>query len=255
MIDRVTNGTARDVIVETITAQGGKDCFEILERDGKLVIRGNNAVSQATGFNWYLKYVAGVHLSWNQLKSDLPSPLPLPQETIHRETSMALRYYLNYCTFSYSMAFWDWERWERELDWMALHGVNLCLSITGSEVAWRNLLARLGYGREQVNAFIAGPAYMAWWQMNNLQGWGGPNPDEWYRKQEALQRRIVARTRELGIEPVLPGFAGMVPRDIGERLGFEVSDPGLWCTFPRPAFLVPGNPGFDQVAGMYYEEM
>ena len=26
------------------------------------------------------------------------------------------------------MAFWGWERWERELDWMALHGINVCPS-------------------------------------------------------------------------------------------------------------------------------
>lgn len=25
--------------------------------------------------------------------------------------------------------------------------------------------------------------------MNNLEGWGGPNPDSWYEQQEALQKR------------------------------------------------------------------
>ena len=34
-------------------------------------------------------------------------------------------------TASYSSAFWDWRRWEREIDWMALHGVNLPLAFTG----------------------------------------------------------------------------------------------------------------------------
>ena len=32
---------------------------------------------------------------------------------------------------SYSMAFWNWTRWEQELDWMALHGINLPLAFTG----------------------------------------------------------------------------------------------------------------------------
>lgn len=32
---------------------------------------------------------------------------------------------------SYSMAYWDWDRWEAEIDWMALHGINLPLAFTG----------------------------------------------------------------------------------------------------------------------------
>lgn len=135
---------------------------------------------------------------------------------------MKNRYYLNYCTYSYSMAFWDWERWEKEIDWMAMHGINMPLSITGMEVVWYNLLKRIGYTTEEINEFISGPAFMAWWQMNNLEGWGGPNPDSWYRQQEALQKKIITRMRELGIEPVFPGYAGMVPRNIGEKLGYRL---------------------------------
>ena len=121
---------------------------------------------------------------------------------------------------------------------MAMHGINMPLSITGMEVVWYNLLKRLGYTTEEVNEFISGPAFMAWWQMNNLEGWGGPNPDSWYQQQEALQKKIVARMRELGIEPVFPGYAGMVPRNIGEKLGYQIADPGKWCGFPvRLSFL------------------
>ena len=81
-------------------------------------------MSLATGLNWYLKYVAGIHLSWNNLSQKLPEILPLPQEKIRKETSMQNRYYLNYCTYSYSMVFWDWERWEKEIDWMAMLPMN-----------------------------------------------------------------------------------------------------------------------------------
>ena len=31
-----------------------------------------------------------------------------------------------------SYAWWDWERWEREVDWMALNGINLPLAFTGA---------------------------------------------------------------------------------------------------------------------------
>ena len=112
----------------------------------------------------------------------------------------------NYCTYSYTMAFWDWARWEKEIDWMALHGINLPLAAVGQECVWRNMLAKLGYTKEETNRFIAGPAFLAWWAMNNLEGWGGPNPDSWYTQQEALQKKILKRMREYGIEPVLPGY-------------------------------------------------
>ena len=258
LADRVTEGTSKDRILFRIIADennSSKDYFEISSEDGKVLITGNSDLSLSTGLNWYLKYVAGIHLSWNNLSQKLPEVLPLPQETIRKETSMQARYYLNYCTYSYSMAFWDWERWEKEIDWMALHGINMPLSITGMEVVWYNLLKRLGYTTEEINEFISGPAFMAWWQMNNLEGWGGPNPDSWYRQQEVLQKKIVARMRELGIEPVFPGYAGMVPRNIGEKLGYQIADPGKWCSFPRPAFLSTEDEHFESFAAMYYEEL
>jgi hypothetical protein len=34
---------------------------------------------------------------------------------------------------------WDWARWERELDWMAMNGINMPLSSTGQEFIWRKV--------------------------------------------------------------------------------------------------------------------
>ena len=253
---RVTQGTAKGKIVFCVqSAKGTKDFFDIDSHRGKVFITGNSELSLATGLNWYLKYVAGIHLSWNNPSQKLPAVLPLPEARIHRETTMKDRYYLNYCTYSYSMAFWDWKRWEQEIDWMALHGISMPLSLTGMETVWYRLLKRVGYSADEIGRFIAGPGYLAWWHMNNLEGWGGPNPESWYLQQEQLQKKIVSRMRALGIEPVFPGYAGMVPRDIGEKLGYRIADPGKWCGFPRPAFLSPEDSHFREFAGMYYEEL
>lgn len=91
--------------------------------------------------------------------------------------------------------------------------------------------------------------------MNNLEGWGGPNPDSWYERQEELQKRILKRMREYGIEPVLPGYSGMVPHNAKDRLGLNVADPGRWNGYPRPAFLQPTDPQFERIAALYYREM
>ena len=116
-------------------------------------------------------------------------------------------------------------------------------------------MTKLGYTKDEINEFIAGPAFQGWWLMNNLEGWGGPNPDSWYKQRETLQKQILKRMREYGIRPVLPGYSGMVPHNAKERLGLNVSDPGLWCGYRRPAFLQPTDPRFNEIADLYYKEM
>lgn len=253
LLERIDKGASRKFIIEQVKSP--TDFFELDQKGDKVVIRGNNPVSIATGLNWYLKYYAGIQLSWNGMTAKLPATLPAVPRKERHETELNYRYDFNYCTHSYTMAFWDWERWEKEIDWMALHGINLPLAVVGTDVVWYNVLSKLGYSKEEINEFIAGPAFQGWWLMNNLEGWGGPNPDSWYRQREALQKRIVKRMNEYGIHPVLPGYSGMVPHNAKERLGLNVSDPGLWCGYRRPAFLQPTDPRFQEIADLYYQEM
>ena len=254
MLERIDKGASRKFVLELVDT-GGPGFFELDQKGGKVVVRADSYVDMAAGVNWYLKYYAGVHLSWNCMKAGLPDVLPPVPEKERHETELPYRYYLNYCTYSYSMAFWDWERWEQEIDWMALHGINLPLSIVGMESVWKNVLERLGYTSEEADSFIAGPAFQAWWLMGNLEGWGGPNTDGWCERRLELQQRILDRMREYGMKPVFPGYSGMLPHDAGERLGIDVSDPGYWNGYHRPAFLQPGSRDFADIAAIYYEEL
>ena len=252
LLERIDKGASRKIMTETVRSD--RDFFEITSKNGKPLIRGNNYVSIASGINWYLKYSVGVHLTWNSMHASLPATLPLVQGVERHTTDIKHRYYLNYCTLSYSMAFWDWKRWEQELDWMALHGINLCLDIVGTDVVWRNVLLKLGYTKDEANEFVAGPAFQAWWLMNNLEGWGGPNSDNWYQQRERLQKQIMKRMKELGINVCLPGYSGMVPHDAKQRLGLDVADPGKWNDYKRPAFLQPTSKRFAEIASIYYKE-
>jgi alpha-N-acetylglucosaminidase len=49
-------------------------------------------------------------------------------------------------------------------------------------------------------------------RMGNLRGWGGPLSDNWHDGTLELQHKILERMRNFGMIPVLPGFAGHVPR-------------------------------------------
>lgn len=253
LLERIDPGASKKFIIQV--KKGQSDFFELDQKGDKVVIRGNNYVNIATGLNWYLKYYAGIHLSWNGMTAKLPESLPKVSTPVRKETNLSLRYDFNYCTYSYTMAFWNWERWEKEIDWMALHGINLPLAVVGQECVWKNMLEKLGYSKEEINKFIAGPAFLAWWAMNNLEGWGGPNPDSWYTQQEALQKKILKRMREYGIEPVFPGYSGMVPHDANKKLGLNVTEPALWNGFTRPAFLLPTDSRFNEIASLYYKEL
>lgn len=245
------------VVDETLLTSDSKDVFVITNQDGKPCIKGSSVLAVTTGINWYLNHYAHINLSWNNLTTDLVSAsLPVPATDAETRTCSAdYRYYLNYCTFSYSMSTWTWERWQQEIDWMALHGINMPLQIIGLDVVWKKLLTEdLGYSDDDANAFIAGPCFQGWFGMNNLEGWGGPNPDWWYTRQETLAKNILARERELGMEPVLPGYAGMVPHDIGDH-GYTGIDQGLWNGFQRPYILDPTTTAFAEISAKYYARL
>ena len=194
LIERICPGSSGNFIILIDTAASGS-FFELSQSaDGRVSISADCPVSAATGLNWYLKYYAGIHLSWNCMRAELPAELPPVPVPERRTTRSQYRYYLNYCTFSYSMAFWDWARWEQELDWMAIHGINLCLAAVGSDALWLNVLRRLGYSDSDAADFIAGPAFQAWWLMNNLEGWGGPNPSSWYGPARILRNAAARRS-------------------------------------------------------------
>ena len=255
LLERIAPGASHKIKTELVKNE--KDFFEIDQKNSSspIVIRGNSWVNIAVGINWYLKYYAGIHITWNNMNAKLPNVLPSVKKKERHETDLKLRYDFNYCTFSYSMAFWDWERWQKEIDWMALHGINLPLAIVGEECVWRNMLFKLGYTETEVGKFIAGPAFLAWWEMNNLEGWGGPLPLSWYKQQETLQKKILARMKELGMHPVLPGYCGMMPHDAKEKLGLNVTDGGLWNGYQRPANLSPTDPRFTEIADLYFKEL
>lgn len=260
LLDRVGGKGTSDRIdtkLNEALSINGEEVFEIYSRNGKPFIQGSSISALTSGIGWYLNHYARVNLSWNNLTTDLSKvnlPVPLQKET--RRCSADYRYYLNYCTFSYSMAFWTKERWEQEVDWMALHGINMPLMLVGTDVVWKNMLEEAGYSRADIDNYIAGPGFHAWWLMNNLEGWGGPNPDWWYQRQEQLSSFILTRMRDLGMEPVLPGYSGMLPSNAAEKLGVSVADPGLWGGgFQRPAFLLPTDEKFNEIAQLYYKHL
>ena len=188
------------------------DTFTIKSEGNKIIISGNNANSMAVGLNHYLKNYCLTTISW--YKDDpieLPKTLPNIPAEVTIKANVPTRFFLNYCTFGYSMTWWKWSDWEHFIDWMALNGINMPLAITGQEAIWYKVWSKLGLTDEEIRGYFTGPAHLPWHRMCNLDGWQSPLPKEWLSSQAELQEQIVAREREFNMRPVLPAFAGHVP--------------------------------------------
>lgn len=210
LIKRIVPEYADQFSVELFPSDS-TDWFEIESVNNHIVLRGNNGVSIASALYYYLKEYGHCQITWNGTNLNLPETLPIVHAKIRKDSPYEYRYYLNYCTFNYSMSWWDWERWEKEIDWMALHGINMPLAITGQEYIWDQVYRSYGFTDEDLDPFFSGPAYFSWFWMGNLDGWGGPLPKSWKESHKDLQLKILHRERELGMKPVLPAFTGHVP--------------------------------------------
>lgn len=254
MLERFQKGLSSRFEIEVSSYSDQDDYFELYGGGRKVTVRGNNYVSVAFGINWYLKYYCHAHVSF--CEDQLPNlPADLPQVKERHTTKLSDNFYMNYCTFSYTTAFWDWKRWEREIDLMAMNGINMPMAMVGAEVVWRNTLLKFGYTLSEVKEFLCGPAYFGWLLMGNLENIGGPLPDEWFNEQIALQKKIVARMREYGMRPVFQGFFGMVPSSLKEKFPeVRLIEQGLWNSLQRPPILDPADPLFEQMAKVWYVE-
>lgn len=187
-------------------------------------------------------------ISWtgdNLSPIKIPPPFP---STIKITRKYNNTYYLNVCTFSYSFVWWDWSRWERELDFMAMRGVTLALAFTGQESVMLETLKQLGVSEENIlNEYFSGPAFLAWQRMGNIRGYGGPIRKDWVDRQFELGKKIVNRMRKLGIKTVLPTFNGYVPIQMKELYpNAKINRSGSWNRFPDKYccenFVDPADP-------------
>lgn len=258
LLDRTIPSSHRSLFALSVSEDGaevGDDFFTIRTAKNRVSIVGNTPVSAAFGLNWYLKYYCHTSLSWCGDQMVLPAKLPMLKEPLTMRTPLQTGFYLNYCTFSYSMPFWTWHDWQREIDRMAMNGITTPMAMVGVEKVWVNTLKEFGYSDAQIKAFLPGPAYMGWFLMGNLQGMGGPMSDRWIDRQAELGLQIATRMREYGMNPVFQSFFGMVPTDFSENF-FEadIIAQGKWQGYDRPSILNPIDPLFDRVAQVWYAE-
>ena len=248
-------GPVDNLTLEIVDKEDGRDCYEISASEGRLLIKGSSPSALCYAFNKYLRNACGSMVSWGGQHLDIPVQWPDFNET--SVSPYQFRYFLNVCTFGYTAPYWDWNRWSQELDWMALHGVNMPLASVASEAIARRVWVQLGLSEEEADAFFTGAAYLPWHRMGNINAFNGPLTKEWHDGQIELQHKILDRMRELGMEPVAPAFAGFVPPAFMDKHPEVKANQLEWGGFDKEfnaCVLAPDSPYFSEIGKLFIQE-
>ncbi|KAF9968960.1 hypothetical protein BGZ73_008966 [Actinomortierella ambigua] len=268
------------------------DAFKVSQGNGnnnsghdKILIEAATLSGLGVGLNHYLKHVCQVEMAWSgdRFVAMPPEPPMVPIATaapgkgdnglrvLSGASFVQWRYYMNVVTFGYSYAFWDWQRWEKELDWMMLNGVNMGLAMVGQEQVLRQFYLDLGLTEQEIlGSFLSGPAFTPWQRMGNLQGsWGyDATPAEekvelqykrrWYATQWALQQKIIGRMREFNITAVMPSFNGFVPQAMVTKYPqAKYENASIWASMPqqytRNTYIPSTDPMFTELSQRFIE--
>ncbi|MEO5943858.1 MAG: alpha-N-acetylglucosaminidase [Ferruginibacter sp.] len=258
LINRVAPGKAENFVLELMPGTDGRDSFFIESQANKIYIKGTNGLALSKGFNYYLNNYCHTTVSW-YLKDPIviPQTLPAVTEATGQACRFEKRFFLNYCTFGYTMLWWQWNDWQRLIDWMALNGINMPLAITGQEYIWQKVYKKLGMSEEASRRFFTGPSHLPWQRMGNLDRWLGPLPQAYIDGQFELQKQILKRERGFGMKPILPAFAGHVPYDLKKIYpAIKLTDLGSYETGAAndAYFLDPMDPLFIKIQKAYLAE-
>ncbi|MER6975301.1 alpha-N-acetylglucosaminidase TIM-barrel domain-containing protein [Nocardioides sp. NPDC000445] len=254
LLERAIGDAASQVTLDLVPADDdGSETFTISGRPGRITVAATSPVALTAGAGWYLKHVVHAGVNLGNPTPSVPDRLPAPATRIVKQAHEANRFVFNDTNEGYTDPYLDWEGWQELLDNYALHGVNQVYVGVGTDAVYHELFQRYGYTDAEMKAWIPQPAHQPWWLLQNMSSSQEPMTQQQLDERADLGARIVKRTKELGMTPVLPGYFGTVPTDFETRNPTaEVVPQGDWVGYQRPGWLDPTNPVFAEVAADFY---
>ena len=254
VLRRVMPGLAPQIHLELRPAKDGRDSFRVSGTKGNIHVQAATIPTLLFGVNWYLRYVAHMDVSTNGVQlGRVGVVLPAPAATIEKPALYKWRYALNENTDGYTSPYWDEARWRREIDILALTGINAVLIERGADLVYYEMFRDAGYSDEAIRKWITQPAHQNWQLMGNMCCFIEPISMELLHKRAESAKKLMSMLRELGMMPVLPGYYGMVPADFAKvQPGAHVITQGEWNGFTRPGWLDPRDANFKTLAASFY---
>jgi len=242
---------------ELIAAEKGLDVYEVIALGGKVQVKGSSTIALTRGAYDYMQQACNIQYTWSSQQISLPKELP--DLNIPRTVSpYKFRQYYNVCASGYSTAFWHFADWEKELDWMALHGINMPLAMNGQEAVWQKVYKDMGITNEELASFFTGPAFLPWQRMGNVYKHDGPLPQSYIDQSLEIQKQVITRMKQLGMQPIVPGFSGIVPAAYSRiNPAAQLREMKGWCNFPsdyKSYILAPGTSDFTAIGKSFINE-
>lgn len=253
VIKRVYPQLARRLTVEAMPKGKEGDAFEQQLRNGKLIVKGSSGTAICRGVYDFLRHNKYGISGWKGNRMELPSSF---HNSAVRSGASPFRhhYYFNVVTYGYTMPYWDWARWEKEIDWMALHGIDMPLALVANEAISARVWRKLGLTEQEINSYFVGPAHLPWMRMGNISGIDGPLPRQWHKEQIALQHKILNRMKSLGMKPICPAFAGFVPQAFKRLYPHIKITETSWGGAFHNWFLSPQEQLFQTIGQLFIKE-
>lgn len=250
VIDRFTGGRMKVKVQLSLPKDAdGHDTYSYSVKGKSLIIKASDGVAACRGFYDYVKTKGAGIASWSGNRFALPADLQVSPKTV--TSPFRDHQYFNVVTYGYTAPFWDEARWDKELDWMALHGIDMPLLLIAQEQVYREVFLDMGLTNEEIDAWETGPAHLPWMRMGNLSGnsFDGPLGADWNARQVRLCQHVINRMRRLGMKPICPAFGGFVPKDFVKHYEGTIDYTG-WDWVPKDTRnyrLNPGSKAFAEV--------
>lgn len=250
IINRFTGNQLKVKVQLTLPKdKDGHDSYAYTMKGEVLTIKASDGIAACRGFyDWVKTKGAGIS-SWSGNRFELPRDLStIPQ---FRTSAYRDHQYMNVVTYGYTAPFWDKDRWDKEIDWMALHGIDMPLLLLAQEQVYREVFMDMGLSKEEIDEWEVGPAHLPWMRMGNLSGnsFDGPLGEDWNARQVELCKHVIDRMRKLGMKPICPAFGGFVPKAFVKHYQGTIDLTG-WDWVPddyRNHRLNPGSDAFIEV--------
>lgn len=239
---RNTPKIADSFVFETIESDGGLDTYKVFARDKKIVVCGNNNVAKAMGYYRYLRDYCGVMLSGGNYDISYIKTAPLPEGEIIYTVPQKIRMAMTYERFAAEAESWGVDRWEKEIDFMAMIGVNTPLALTGSDGVLYKTLMELRIKEENALSFISGSSFWPRQLTGNIFGYLPMNSPDYFAKKIEIGRFVTQREKALDMNPVHQGYISSVPFTFRKHYSkADLIKLPVWNSFPPSMTLSPDD--------------
>lgn len=241
---------------EVTDRRDGEEFYEIRPDGEKVLLIGSSRTAVAAAYYRFLTDCCDMDLSpCGNIEVYANDNIRPPNETISQRIPYDKRVSMTYETFANDAFCWDFERWERELDYLAMQGVNLLPMPVGHEAVWYYGALDIGINREDAMEFLSNPCYYPLQLAGRLDKVFPLTDTNYLKAQISLGQKILERMRELGIEPILPAFNGHVPQFMkGYFKGAGLFFVTPYGEYPFTYRVFPDDALFSKVAATLYKK-